>query len=83
MKPLTVKELMMLCSKQVQKGNGDKVIMISNDDEGNGYHYLWYAFQTVKEMEKPFEYNGRMITPDPIEDVCEDIAKKEDTIILG
>ncbi len=83
MKPITVKELMMLCSKQVQAGNGNKVIMISNDDEGNGYHYLWYSFQTVEEMEKPFEYDGRMITPDPIEDICESVAKKEDTIILG
>lgn len=82
MKPITVKQLMMLCSKQVQKGNGDKVIMISNDDEGNGYHYLWYSFQTVEEMEKPFEYNGQMIKPDPI-DTCDSIASKKDTIILG
>ena len=82
MKPITVKQLMMLCSKQVQAGNGDKVIMISNDDEGNGYHYLWYSFITVKEMEKPVEYDGQMITPEPIE-TCDSIAKKEDTIILG
>ena len=82
MKPITVKELMMLCSKQVQAGNGNKVIMISNDDEGNGYHYLWYSFITVKEMEKPVEYDGQMITPEPIE-TCDSIAKKEDTILLG
>lgn len=82
MKPITVRQLMMLCSKQVQKGNGDKVIMISDDDEGNGYHYLWYAFQTVEEMEKPFDYDGTLITPEPI-NTCDSIAPKKDTIILG
>ena len=44
-RPLTVKELADACNKQIAKGNGDRVIMISNDDEGNGYHYLWYEFQ--------------------------------------
>lgn len=81
-KPYTVKELRALCDKEMLKGNGDKVIMISNDDEGNGYHYLWYSFITVKELEKPVEYKGEMITPEPI-DTCDSIAKKEDTIILG
>ena len=49
-RPLTVKELADACNKQIAKGNGDRVIMISNDDEGNGYHYLWYEFQTPEEI---------------------------------
>lgn len=70
---MTVKELLKACKEQVAKGNGDKSIVISNDDEGNGYHYLWYAFTyDVNEIKEIHEY-----TP-----VCED-DEIEDTIILG
>lgn len=41
---ITVKELAGFCLKQIEKGNGDKHILISDDDEGNGYHTLFYAF---------------------------------------
>lgn len=81
-KPFTVKELKALCDMEIRKGNGDKVIMISDDDEGNGYHYLWYSFMTVKELEKPVKYKGELITPTPV-NTSDNIAKKEDTIILG
>lgn len=71
MKPITIDILYKLCKDEIKKGNGKKVIMISNDDEGNGYHYLWYAFCS------PYEAF--------IEDaeISEEIATKEDTIILG
>lgn len=69
MKPITVKQLHDLCKVEMMKGNGSKVIMISDDDEGNGYHYLWYAFYEIDELSKDF--------------VEEDIASKEDTITLG
>ena len=70
MKAITVKELLKECEKQIIKGNGDKVIMISDDDEGNGYHYLWYSFTEIED-----EYYDR--------DIDEKIAKREDTIVLG
>jgi len=41
---VTVKELLELCKEQVAKGNGDKIILLSNDDEGNGYHEMIYHF---------------------------------------
>lgn len=41
---ITVKELLLACQVQVNKGNGDKHIIISDDDEGNGYHTLFYEF---------------------------------------
>ena len=41
---LTVNELFELCKEQIKKGNGGKHIIISDDDEGNGYHTLFYAF---------------------------------------
>lgn len=82
MKPLTINELKKECEKEIKKGNGDKVIMISQDDEGNGYHYLWYAFTPMSVMEEPIEFNGKIIEC-PFEYADERIAKKEDTIILG
>ena len=82
MKPITVKDLMYECVKQVDKGNGNKVIMISSDDEGNSYHYLWYAFTTMKQMEEPIMFMGKEVKYD-FEFCDEKVAKKEDTIILG
>lgn len=70
MKPITVKLLKKFCEQQIDKGNGDKVIMISQDDEGNGYHYLWYQFSTIEQA----------LAEDYID---ERIATKDDTIILG
>ena len=72
-KPITVKQLKNLCEQEIKKGNGDKVIMISDDDEGNGYHYLWYSFTDFKEI---------------LDYACssqfdERIASEDDTIILG
>ena len=82
MKPITVKELKKACEEQIKKGNGDKVIMISQDDEGNGYHYLWYSFTTMEEMEEPIEFNENKYEIN-FDECNEKVAKKEDTIILG
>lgn len=82
MKALTVKDLYHECVKELGKGNGDKTIMISSDDEGNSYHYLWYAFTPMSVMEEPIEFNGKIIEC-PFEFASENVAKKEDTIILG
>lgn len=70
MEPITVKQLYKLCKEQIDKGNGNKVIMISQDDEGNGYHYLWYSFSVAKYV----------VTENEIH---KDIASLDDTIILG
>lgn len=43
-KGLTVSQLYDFCEKQIRKGNGAKHIQITTDDEGNGYHTLFYAF---------------------------------------
>ena len=73
-KPITIKQLLELCKKEIVKGNGNKFIMISDDDEGNGYHYLWYAFCEGEEMRDVDSF-----------DMCvdENVAKIEDTMILG
>lgn len=68
-KPLTVRDLKRFCEQEIEQGNGNKVIMISDDDEGNGYHYLWYQFMMVDEYTEEY--------------VDERIAPKNETIILG
>ena len=51
--------------------------MLSDDDEGNGYHYCWYNFTTAEEL----------LGDDEIDtlDYCidEEIAPTSKTIILG
>ena len=71
MKPLTIKELYEECEKQIEKGNGNKVIMLSNDDEGNNYHYCWYAFSAPDDV----------LIDDYMLDI--EVSAKDDTIILG
>lgn len=73
-KPLTVKELAKLCQDEIKKGHGDYSIMLSDDDEGNGYHYLWYSFITASELDGASELENSL---------DEEIAPKSKTIILG
>lgn len=69
MKQMTVKRLLALCQKEVDKGNGDKNIVISDDNEGNGYHGMFYGFTAVDGFEDDI-YDSRTNSP-------------KDTIILG
>lgn len=82
MRAYTVKDLAQACVREIKKGNGDKTIMITSDDEGNSYHYLWYLFSTVEEMEEPITIGNKEIKNE-FEFADERIAKKEDTILLG
>ena len=36
------------CKEEIAKGNGDKHILISGDDEGNSFHELFYLFSHLK-----------------------------------
>lgn len=73
-KPLTVKDLLKLCQDEIKKEHGEYSIMLSDDDEGNGYHYLWYSFITASELDGAFELENSL---------DERIAPKDKTIILG
>ena len=64
---MTINDLLKLCIEQIQKGNGNKTIYLSDDDEGNGYHEMYYGFSNeVKEL----DFYGTIKDP-------------EDAIILG
>lgn len=69
MRQITVKVLYELCKQEIKEGNGDKNIVISDDNEGNGYHGLFYGFTPVGDLE---------------EGIYDTVSKSDkDTIILG
>ena len=50
----TINQLKEMCEQQIRKGNGDKHILISDDDEGNGYHELFFAFTEANKIETQY-----------------------------
>lgn len=70
MDQLTVKQLLKYCQIEIEKGNGDKHIVVSDDNEGNGYHGLFYAFTECTEEYQDEIYDSRY-------------SNEKDTIILG
>lgn len=50
MEMLTINDLAKLVNAEIKKGNGAKKIMLSNDDEGNGYHGLYYSFTPTEKV---------------------------------
>ena len=69
---MTVKQLLKLCQEEVKKGNGDKFIVVADDNEGNGYHGMFYGFSDA---------NGMYGIEGEIYDSC--YTKPEEFIILG
>jgi hypothetical protein len=56
MKGLTVKELKMCCDEAIKDGYENKTVLISCDDEGNGFHTLYFGIITDKEEIKSYDY---------------------------
>lgn len=75
MQQLTVKTLLELCKKEIKKGNGDKLIVISDDNEGNGFHGLFYAFTQVQGKENK-DYFKTLLN-----DTCE--TNLDNLLLLG
>ena len=48
---LTIKKLRELLDKEISKGHGDYIVFVTDDEEGNGYHALWYNGETPATME--------------------------------
>ena len=54
---LTVEQLYHECARVIKEGHGKKHILISTDDEGNGFHTLFYGIQTSQdEINSTYEY---------------------------
>ena len=70
MEQMKVKDLFEFCKQAIKDGHGDKNIVISDDNEGNGYHGLFYQFTPVDDN----------FTDDIYDSVTN---SSKDTIILG
>lgn len=70
MNQLTVKDLLKFCQIEITKGNGDKHIVVADDNEGNGYHGMFYAFTDCTEEYQDKIYDSQY-------------SSEKDTIILG
>ena len=71
-KIITIDELYSILRTERIKGNGSKKIMISTDDEGNGYHPLFFGVTPITD-----EFNFDTFYGVSFEDA------KNDCVILG
>lgn len=62
MKQLTVADLYALCGDLMRRNMGDKIVLVTDDEEGNGYHALWYDFttdvRTIEETSRHISIDG-------------------------
>ena len=49
MKQLTVAELAISLNKLIKKGHGNKYVVLSNDNEGNGYHGCFFEAEPLPD----------------------------------
>lgn len=49
--PMTIDQLIEEAIEAKKKFGGDKFILISNDEEGNGFHECYFTFGAGKDLE--------------------------------
>lgn len=59
--PMTLGELISEAIKASRKYGTDKYVLLSNDEEGNGYHECYFSFEDAKKFVggnmMPFDLN--------------------------
>ena len=59
MEQMTVRKLYLLLAQEVQKGNGDKTIIVADDNEGNAFHGLFYGITSdLEDIKEAVEYSN-------------------------
>lgn len=66
MKQMTVNDLLRSCKEMVAQGYGDRKIVVADDEEGNGFHGLFYSF-TVENLEDYQDMIYESLSTDPNE----------------
>ena len=51
-KAMTVNRLLEYFKFEKAKGHGDYVVFVTDDEEANGYHALWYIGECSVDMDK-------------------------------
>jgi len=49
---LTVKDLYEEMKQRVAAGQGDYVVFVTDDEEGNGFHALWFNGQAATDLDQ-------------------------------
>lgn len=73
MNVLTVQDLKERCDALIARGFGNKQVLISQDDEINGYHALWWGFDSDSQSIKQAAEYG----------MFHDNNKPEDVVLLA
>ena len=50
MQGITVDQLAQMCLKMSAQGKGDKLVLMSSDDECNSYHEAWNGLEDGKSL---------------------------------
>ena len=58
MRPVSVKELAELLNRAVAENKGDYVVLVSDDEECNGYHELWDKVNITQGEDVQFREGG-------------------------
>ena len=61
MQGITVDQLAQMCLKMSAQGKGDKLVLMSSDDECNEYHQVWNGLQDGSKLKKyvdAYQLNG-------------------------
>ena len=82
MKPLTVKQLHAYLELQIKKGREDYIIFVTDDEEANGYHALWYEGMTPREISASQGKEIRKLTEESNCDLGV-LTNKDKAIYLG
>ena len=48
--PMTIDELIVAAKEAKKKFGGDKYVLISDDEEGNGYHECYFDFSPATDL---------------------------------
>lgn len=49
MRQMKLKDLYNACKKEMAKGNGEKTLVVANDNEGNEYHGMFFTISPCDE----------------------------------
>ncbi len=82
MKPLTVKKLHAYLEKQIKEGREDYIIFVTDDEEANGYHALWYLGMTPRQISASQGKETRKLTEESNCDLSV-LTDKDKAIYLG
>lgn len=50
MEQITVKQMHAALAREIKKGNGDKMLITGNDNEGNGYHGVFFTITDADDI---------------------------------